>query len=98
MPPLAQFKTFGERLNYLMGENDLTVEKLSELSGIAESTIEKLGLDKIEPDLKTAKKLKEIFHVSLDLLIDGDDHSEDLTPEEQKILAVLQKAKRNNLI
>lgn len=98
MLPLAQFKTFGERLNYLMGENDLTVEKLSELSGIAESTIEKLGLDKIEPDLKTAKKLKEIFHVSLDLLIDGDDHSEDLTPEEQKILAVLQKAKRNNLI
>lgn len=96
--PLAQFKTFGERLNYLMGENNLTVEKLSELSGIAESTIEKLGLDKIEPDLKTAKKFKEIFHVSLDLLIDGDDHSENLTAEEQKILEVLYKAKRNNLI
>lgn len=98
MHPLAQYKTFGERLNYLMGENNLTVEKLSELSGIAESTIEKLGLDKIEPDLKTAKKLKGIFHISLDLLIDGDDHSEELTPEEQKILEVLQKAKRNNLI
>lgn len=97
--PVTQFKTFGQRLNYLMGENNLTAEGLAKLSGIPESTIEKLGLDKMEPDLKIAGKLKKIFHVSLDLLIDGEGPAADsLTPEEQKILEVIHKAKKNNLI
>lgn len=98
--PASRFKTFGQRLNYFMGENNLTVETLSKLSGIPEVTIEKLGLDKIEPDLKIAQKLKNIFHVSLDLLIDGQEAgaASMLTPEEQKILDVIQKARKNNLI
>lgn len=98
---LANFKTFGERLNYLMGEHNLTADKLAREIDTPASLIERLGLDKTEPDLKILKKLKDYFNVSIDLLIDGNScckADSSLSPEELKILEVLQKAKRNNLI
>lgn len=95
---LANFKTFGERLNYLMAENNLTVDKLAKDLEISQSLIEKLGLDKTEPDLKILRKLKDYFKVSIDMLLDGYANDSTLNAEELKILEVLQKAKRNNLI
>lgn len=96
---LAGFKTFSERLNYLMAENNLTVDKLAKDLGVSESLIEKLGLGKTEPDLKILQKLKAYFKVTIDSLVDGNSTTGSLlSPDELKILEVLQKAKRNNLI
>lgn len=95
---LANFKTFGERLNYLMAENNLTVDKLAKDLEVSQSLIEKLGLGKTEPDLKILRKLKDYFKVSIDMLLDGYVNDSTLNAEELKILEVLQKAKRNNLI
>lgn len=96
---LAGFKTFSERLNYLMAENNLTVDKLAKDLGVSESLIEKLGLGKAEPDLKILQKLKAYFKVTIDSLVDGNSATGSLlSPDELKILEVLQKAKRNNLI
>ncbi len=95
---LAGFKTFSERLNYLMAENNLTVDKLAKDLGVSESLIEKLGLGKAEPDLKILQKLKAYFKVTIDSLVDGNGTGSLLSPDELKILEVLQKAKRNNLI
>lgn len=98
---LAEYKTFGQRLNYLMAQNNLTVDALAKELDIPESYIEKLGLDKIEPDLKILRKLREYFNVSIDLLLDGENtytENDKLNPEELKILEVIQKAKRNKLI
>lgn len=96
-----QGRTFGERLNYLMAENNLTVDKLANDLEISQSFIERLGLDKVEPDLRVLRKLKEYFNVSLDLLVDGNQScgaENKLSPDELKILEVLKKAKKNNLI
>lgn len=95
---LVNFKTFGERLNYLMAENNLTVDKLAKDLEVSQSLIEKLGLGKTEPDLKILRKLKDYFKVSIDMLLDGYANDSTLNAEELKILEVLQKAKRNNLI
>lgn len=98
---LAQFKTFGQRLNHLISENDLTVQKLASEIGISEKDLELLELDKAEPDLKILRKLKNYFNVSIDMLVDGKGIGQaqsGLSPEEMKILEVLRKAKRQNLI
>lgn len=97
---LKEKKTFGQRLNYLQAQKNLTDALLAKETSIKESRLEKLGLDKEEPTLEELKKFKKYFGVSIDLLLDGEGeiNAPALSAEEQKILDVFKKAKENNLL
>lgn len=95
---LRKKKTFGQRLNYLMTENDLIPEYLEKDTKISAKRITKMIMDEEKPTLDELRALKKYFNVSLDLLLDGDgDIKPVLSDEERKILEVFKKAKDNNL-
>lgn len=70
-----------ERRNIMKNENKIMIlrkklglsqEELAEKVGVARQTISKWELDETSPDLKQAKKLSQIFKISLDELVDND--------------------------
>ena len=95
---LKELKTFGQRLNYLMAENDLIPEYLEKDTKISAKRITKMVMDEEKPTLDELRALKKYFNVSIDLLLDGyGDIKPVLSDEERKILEVFKKAKDNNL-
>lgn len=101
---LSERKTIGQRLNWLQGENHIEDDMLSKETGIEERRIRKIGLDEIEPTVSEANKICRYFGVTLDLFVNGGVTSDSstvtqmLSPEEQKMLEFLKKAKENKLI
>lgn len=70
----------GNRISELRKSNGLSQESLAERVGVARQTISKWELGETSPDLKQAKKLSEIFGVSLDELVCGQPSEEE--PEQ----------------
>lgn len=64
--------TFYKRFNQLQKENDLNDFLLSNLTGITEARIEKLGIGKVTPTFEELNALKSHFDVSIDWLLYGD--------------------------
>lgn len=50
----------------LRKQNDLSQEQLAEKMGVARQTISKWELGETSPDLEQAKRLSQIFNISLD--------------------------------
>lgn len=65
----------GNKILELRKKNQLSQEALSEKIGVTRQTISKWELNETSPDLKQAKALAAIFHVSLDDLADHDIQS-----------------------
>lgn len=97
-------KTFGKRLNYYQAEENLMDDEIAKIINSTESRVEKLGLDKNEPTLAELRALKSYSGISIDLWVDGELTgdcacvTQMLSPEEQKMLEFLKKAKENKLI
>lgn len=97
-------KTFGKRLNYYQAEENLMDDEIAKIIDSSERRVEKLGLDKEEPTLAELKALKKHSGIPIDLWVDGEltDDSNTVTqmlsPEEQKMLEFLKKAKENKLL
>ena len=62
----------GNKIVELRKKKGLSQEELAEEVGVARQTISKWELGETAPDLKQAKKLSEIFKVSLDELTNND--------------------------
>ena len=62
----------GKKIMELRKKTGFSQEELAEKVGVARQTISKWELGETSPDLKQAKKLSEIFNVSLDELVDND--------------------------
>lgn len=62
----------GNKIMNLRKNNNLSQEELAEKVGVSRQTISKWELNETSPDLKQAKKLSEIFNISLDELVDND--------------------------
>lgn len=62
----------GNRILELRKQNNYSQEQLAEKMGVARQTISKWELGETSPDLEQAKKLSQIFKVSLDDLINND--------------------------
>ena len=62
----------GKKIMDLRKKNGLSQEELAEQVGVARQTISKWELGETSPDLVQAKKLSQIFSVSLDELTDND--------------------------
>ena len=77
----------GSKISELRKKNKLSQEALAEKLGVARQTISKWELGETSPDLKQAKKLSEIFEVSLDELADNvfkaDAHEPVIKPEKK---------------
>ena len=65
----------GTKIFELRKQNNLSQEKLAELVGVSRQTISKWELGETSPDIKQAKRLAEIFRVSLDQLVGNDTHN-----------------------
>lgn len=62
----------GDKILSLRKKEGITQEELAEMVGVSRQTISKWELDETSPDLKQAKKLSEIFKVSLDELVSNN--------------------------
>ena len=62
----------GKKIQIFRKQNNLSQEELAEKMGVARQTISKWELGETSPDLLQAKKLSQIFSVSLDELTDND--------------------------
>ena len=60
----------GKKLQSLRKELNISQEQLAEQLNVTRQTISKWELGETTPDIKQAKKLAEIFKVSLDELLD----------------------------
>ena len=87
------------RLRELRKSKGISMKKLGEIIGVAESTISLYELEKREPDFSTLKKLADYFNVTTDYLLGREEVPvalsapngyENLTDEEKEII--------NNLI
>lgn len=79
--------SLGERLRELRMNLNLSAEKLGEMVGKSKSTIIKYEKNLRDPSSDTLKKFSEIFNVSIDSLIQGDDKT--MTDIEDDILQYL---------
>lgn len=62
----------GNKILNLRKKLNLSQEQLAEQLNVTRQTISKWELEETAPDIKQAKKLSEIFKVSLDELLDTD--------------------------
>ena len=60
----------GKKLQSLRKELNISQEQLAEQLNVTRQTISKWELEETTPDIKQAKKLSEIFKVSLDELLE----------------------------
>ncbi len=83
----------GNKIMNLRKKNDLSQEELAEKVGVARQTISKWELGETSPDLKQAKELSKIFHVSLDELVDNDikDVLVEKTSNTEKLAGIILK-------
>ena len=63
--------TTGERIRSIRQSRGLTQKQLGELSGIAEPTIRRYELGKLNPKYETLKKIASALDVTAPFLIDG---------------------------
>ena len=63
------------RIRELRKKSGLTLKKLGKKIGAAESTVSQYETGKRQPDYKTLTKIAEIFHVSVDYLLENDEIS-----------------------
>lgn len=79
-------------------------DEIAKIIDTSESRVEELGLDKSEPTLAELRALKSYSGIPIDLWVDGEltgdsgSVTQMLSPEEQKMLEFLKKAKENKLI
>ena len=62
----------GEKIFSLRKKNNLSQEELAEKVGVTRQTISKWELEETMPDINQAKKLSELFNISLDELTNND--------------------------
>lgn len=90
--------SLGNKILNLRKKSNLSQEQLAEQLNVTRQTISKWELEETSPDIKQAKKLSEIFKISLDELVDSDirdtivekvSNTEKLTAMAIKIIKVI---------
>lgn len=64
--------SLGTSLNDARKNSGLTQEEVAERLGVSRQTISKWELDETLPDIRQSKRLAELYHVSLDELVEYD--------------------------
>ena len=74
----------GSNLFQARKKSGLSQEEVAERLGVSRQTISKWELDETLPDIRQAKKLAQLYHLTLDELIDLD-------PEQKEIEQAIQR-------
>ena len=77
--------TIGKMIVKLRREKRISQEKLAELLGISRQTLSNYENDITSPDLMQAKKVTEVFDISLDELIGNNTLSSKISSTERLI-------------
>lgn len=83
--------TFGEKLQLLLEERDLSQKQLSVALSLHDSTVRNYVRDLREPDYNTLKRIAEFFEVSIDYLLSYSKPLGSITDEEFDFLRVLRQ-------
>ena len=82
--------TFGQKLQTLLEEHDMSQKQLSEALSLHDSTVRNYVRDLREPDFTTLKLIAEFFEVSLDYLLSFSKPYRDISEEEMEFLRILR--------
>lgn len=91
---------FGERLKWLRERSGLTQKFAAEKIGVKNNTLSSYESSKRQPDYITLKKLADLYEVTIDYIITGEENSStvsvagqeiSLTPDEIKIFEELKR-------
>lgn len=76
---------FGETLTTLRKSRGMSQEQLAEQLELTRQTISKWELDQSTPDMEYIIKLSELFCVSTDYLLKGEEHTVPIACEQQQV-------------
>ena len=82
--------TFGQKLQTLLEERDMSQKQLSEALSLHDSTVRNYVRDLREPDFITLKLIAEYFEVSLDYLLSFSKPYQGISDEEMEFLRILR--------
>ncbi|MGI6256294.1 MAG: helix-turn-helix transcriptional regulator [Acutalibacter sp.] len=85
--------SLGTSLYNARKKSGLTQEEVAERLGVSRQTISKWELDETLPDIRQAKKLSELYRVSLDDLIDYDAEVQEI----QRVIAHTSQATQDKI-
>ncbi|MGX9293064.1 helix-turn-helix domain-containing protein [Bacillus sp. A015] len=74
----------GDRIRSLREKNNLTQEQMAKKIGISRGTYAHYEINKRRPDYETLIKIADLFNVSTDYLLRGEEHYKDLASEINK--------------
>lgn len=80
-----------ERIRELRRKKELSMKRLGELIGVAESTIHHYEKGKRQPDYETLKKIADVFNVSVDYLLGREENELKPSQPNSKWIPVLGK-------
>ncbi len=75
-------KSVGERLLALRNKNSLTQEELADQLNVSRQSISKWELNKTLPDVEKLIQLSEMYGVSIDFLIKGEEETMETEPQD----------------
>lgn len=81
-----------ERINLLCKENHITGKEIGEKLGLKKSPLTDWKNNKSKPTIDQIKIICEIFAVSADYLLFGEDTNKNLTNEEYEIIQAYKQA------
>ena len=82
--------TFGQKLQTLLEERDMSQKQLSEALSLHDSTVRNYVRDLREPDFTTLRLIAEFFEVSLDYLLSFSKPYRGISDEEMEFLRILR--------
>ena len=85
------------RLREIRKENGISLKKLGEIVGVAESTMSLYENEKRQPDYETLKKLADYFNVTTDYLL-GREEKTTLTTKDKKEITEILESTRQQLL
>ncbi|MCY7585476.1 helix-turn-helix domain-containing protein [Bacillus safensis] len=74
----------GDRIRSLREKNNLTQEQMAKKIGISRGTYAHYEINKRRPDYETLIKIADLFNVSTDYLLKGEEHYKELASEINK--------------
>lgn len=84
MNEMERNELMGGRLQRLRNQNSLTQEELAERLDVSRQSVSKWELNKTLPDVDKLIQLSEIYQVSIDYLIKGEEVKEDEETDKRK--------------
>lgn len=83
--------TFGEKLNNILEDRDISQKSFAASLNIAPSTLNGYIKDRRQPDFETLKSIAFVLNVSIDFLPDYNSNNIKLTLNELSLIAKIRK-------